>query len=248
MWSREHLKNEAKSILQSCHVQSVIVCLLVAVTSLNLRMRVNVQVPSLDISYEQVLTLFHGMIERVFVMIPAMSALFILSTLIHIFIGYPVSVGASHFFLSSRVRPSGVNLLSFGFRFDNGSYANICKTIFLKNLFISLWSLLFVIPGIYKYYQYRMVPYLLAENPSMDYQRALSLSAAMMDGEKWNTFVLDLSFIGWHFLSALTCMILTIVYVAPYQRHTETGLYIMLRERAINNGLVTPAELYAVVS
>ena len=119
--------------------------------------------------------------------------------------------------------------------------------MFLMNLFIWLWSLLFVIPGIYKAYQYRMVPYLLAENPEMDYNRALSLSASMMEGEKMNAFVLDLSFFGWYLLSVFTCGILAIVYVAPYQYHTNAGLYIALREKAINNGLASPSELYAVV-
>lgn len=248
MWSRAYLKNEAKSVLQTCHGQSILVCLLMALTSIDLQVRINVRIPSWEISFEQILTMFHGMLQRTLVLVPAMSALFIISTLIHIFAGYPIAVGASHFFLSARVRPSNINLITFGFRFDDGSYINICKTIFLKNLFISLWSLLLVIPGIYKYYQYRMVPYLLAENPTMNYQRALSLSASMMEGEKWNAFVLDLSFLGWYFLSSLTCMILAVVYVVPYQRHTDIGLYITLREKAINNGLVTPAELYAVVS
>lgn len=248
MWSRTYLKNEAKSVLHTCQGQSIIVCLLMALTSIDLQVRVNIRIPSWDISYEHILSMFHGMIQRVWVLVPAMSALFIISTLIHIFVGYPVSVGASHFLLSSRVRPSNVNLVAFGFRFDDGRYLNICKTIFLKNLFISLWSLLLVIPGIYKSYQYRMVPYLLAENPLMDYRRALSLSASMMEGEKWNAFVLDLSFIGWYFLSAFTCMILAVVYVVPYKYHTDTGLYVTLREQAINNGLVSPAELYAVVS
>ena len=49
-------------------------------------------------------------------------------------------------------------------------------------------------------------------------------------------------------ISIFTCMILAVVYVMPYQYHTNAGLYIALREKAINNGLVNPAELYAVVN
>lgn len=120
--------------------------------------------------------------------------------------------------------------------------------MFLTKLLIALWSLLFLIPGIYKTYQYRMVPYLLAENPDLDYDRVLSMSKMMMNGEKWNAFILDLSFIGWEILSIFTCLILAIAYVSPYIAHTKAGLYILLREKAINNGLINPAELYAVVN
>ena len=59
-------------------------------------------------------------------------------------------------------------------------------------------------PGIIKSYEYRMIPYILAENPSINWREAFRLSKAMMDGQKWNTFVLDLSFIGWDLLSAVT--------------------------------------------
>lgn len=245
MWSRENLKQEAKSVLRTCQGQSILICLVVGLTSMNFEIKRSININNQQLTYDQLAALSHQLIDWTITILPTVTLIFIFSALFHIFVGYPVLVGSTHFFLSSRVRPSGVNLL--GFAFGSGYYGNVCKTIFLKNLFVSLWSLLFVIPGIYKAYQYRMVPYLLAENPSMDYRRALSLSAAMMDGEKWEAFVLDLSFIGWYFLSVFTCMILALVYINPYQSHTNTGLYIALREKAINNGLVNPAELSAVV-
>ena len=62
-------------------------------------------------------------------------------------------------------------------------------------------------------------------------EEAFRLSKEMMDGEKWETFVLDLSFIGWHLLGACTFGILTILYVNPYQYYTEAELYHVLRDR-----------------
>ena len=62
----------------------------------------------------------------------------------------------------------------------------------------------------------------------MDSREALTRSREMMYGHKWNAFVLDLSFIGWNFLSALTFGILGIFYVAPYQYATNAELYAVL--------------------
>ena len=75
----------------------------------------------------------------------------------------------------------------------------------LRGLKTFLWGLLLVIPGIIKSYEYRMIPYILSENPGMDTKRAFQLSAEMMYGQKWNAFVLDLSFILWLILGAITC-------------------------------------------
>ena len=61
-----------------------------------------------------------------------------------------------------------------------------------------------------------MIPYLLAEYPEMSMEEAFSRSREMMYGEKWNAFVLDLSFIPWFLLSGLTFGIVGIFYVNPY--------------------------------
>jgi len=85
------------------------------------------------------------------------------------------------------------------------------------------------VPGIVKAYEYRMIPYLMAEDPTMTKDRAFAESKRMMTGQKWNTFVLDLSFIGWYILSAFTLGILAVFYVAPYQCLTSAALYEKLR-------------------
>ena len=60
-----------------------------------------------------------------------------------------------------------------------------------------------------------MVPYILAENPDMKTMEVLRLSKEMMDGQKWNAFVLGLSFLGWQLLGTLLCGIGTF-FVQPY--------------------------------
>ena len=118
-------------------------------------------------------------------------------------------------------------MIADGFQMN---YQGNVVTMFCRDLFIGLWSLLLVIPGIVKSYEYRMVPYILAENPSIHRKDAFKLSQEMMDGEKWNAFVLDLSFILWRLAAAFTCGILNIFYVNPYIDLTFTELYILLKE------------------
>lgn len=77
-------------------------------------------------------------------------------------------------------------------------------TIYLRALYVYLWSLLFFIPGIIASYSYCMAEYLLAENPSLTATQALSLSKEMMYGNRWRLFCLELSFLGWSLLNVLT--------------------------------------------
>ena len=109
------------------------------------------------------------------------------------------------------------------------------------NLFIFLWSLLCVIPGIYKEYQYYYIPYLLAENPYMSFDRAKELSIAMTDGEKMDIFVLDLSFIGWYLLGAI--ILIGGIFVNPYAQATYAELYAAARSKAMDTGITGPDEL-----
>ena len=139
-----------------------------------------------------------------------------------IFIFNPLTVGGTRFFVKNLQEKATVSHL--GYSFDN-NYKNIVFTMFLRDLYTFLWSLLFIIPGIVKAYEYRMIPYLLTDDPTLTRQQAFQISKKMMDGHKWNAFVLDLSFIGWHILGAMTFGILEVFYVAPYQFSTNAALY-----------------------
>lgn len=134
----------------------------------------------------------------------------------------PVEFGCRNFFRRNLDEPAKLSSLTLPF---DKNYKNAVKTAFFKDLFIWLWSLLFVIPGIIKAYEYRLVPYIFAENPDMKYSDILAESSKLMKGNKWKTFVLDLSFIGWELLSLCTCGLLSIFYVDPYRLQTDAALY-----------------------
>lgn len=150
----------------------------------------------------------------------------------------PLIVGVRKFFIKDLNEEAQVKEITFGF---DHNYKNIVKVVFFKDLYVFLWSLLFIIPGIVKAYQYRMVTYIMSENPTMDKDAALALSKEMMDGQKWNAFVLDLTFIGWRILGSLTFGILTILYVSPYQCLTNAALYEVLKKDKIE--VVTETEV-----
>lgn len=106
-----------------------------------------------------------------------------------ILVANPLIVGAQRFFVRDLNQKAEVKEVAHAF--DNGNYIELIKTMFLRELFTALWSLLFIVPGIVKSYEYRMIPYLLAEDPSMTKDQAFAESKRMMTGQKWNAFVLD---------------------------------------------------------
>lgn len=164
---------------------------------------------------------FYGMFSMIFVLLSVI--IFLVIVCFGILIGNVVRVGHARYYLENRGHQTKASELFFGFQ--GGRYGNIVFTMFVRNFYIFLWSLLFVIPGVIKSYAYQMVPYILAENPTMDRRSVLELSEEMMRGHKMEAFVLDLSFIGWMLLSGLTCGILNIFYVRPYMDATYTEFY-----------------------
>lgn len=138
----------------------------------------------------------------------------------------PLIVGCYRFFLQNSRGDGDLKALGAGFQ---GDWGNVILVMFLKNLFLALWTMLFIIPGIIKAYSYRLVPYILKENPELSGTEAITLSRKMMNGHKADAFVLDLSFLGWIILSALTCGILHIFYVGPYIQATDAELYKAIR-------------------
>lgn len=107
------------------------------------------------------------------------------------------------------------------------------KVIFLVGLFTTLWSLLFVIPGIIKSISYSQAMYILAENPEIGALEAINRSKQMMDGHKMDYFVLGLSFIGWILLGVVTLGI-AYIWIIPYMSATLTNFYNSIKTE--NNG------------
>lgn len=152
--------------------------------------------------------------------------LFIVIAAIHAFLFNPLEAGTARFFVRNLNDKAEIRELAYCY--DHG-YLNVVKTVFLRDLYIVLWGLLLIIPGIIKSYEYRMVNYILAENPEMNTKDVFAMSRDMMRGNKWRAFVLDLSFLGWHLLSLLTIGLAGIFYVFPYRNMTNAALYEFLR-------------------
>lgn len=160
-----------------------------------------------------------------------------------IFLAPIFNVGGNRFFLKLR---KGVNtgIGEVTGNFKDGNYWNIVKIFFVRNIKITLWSLLFIIPGIYKTYEYFLIDYILAVRPDIDRKSAFEMSKRLMDGYKGEAFVLSLSFIGWVLLSTFfTCGILSIAYVNPYMYATFNEFYAFVRAEGIKNGIITPMDL-----
>lgn len=111
-------------------------------------------------------------------------------------------------------------------QFDN--FGTGFAQFFLRNLYVALWSILLVIPGIVKSYSYAMTPFILAEHPELTASRAIGLSMQMMEGHKMDLFLLDLSFLGWAILAALTA---NLGYLAlnPYTNAARAAFYRQLQ-------------------
>ena len=95
---------------------------------------------------------------------------------------------------------------------------------FLMGLFIVLWSLLFLIPGIIKSFSYAMTPFILVERPELSANAAINESRRLMKGRKFDLFYLYLSFIGWFILSILSLGI-GFLWLGPYVQTSLAAFY-----------------------
>ena len=123
------------------------------------------------------------------------------------------------------------------------NYMGKVGTMALKALYIWLWSLLFVIPGIIKTYEYSMVDYIKEENPNIPAHRCFELSKTLTNGHKGDLFYLDISFLGWWILTALTWFILGVLYVGPYYYSARAFAYEELKAEAAAAGKIDLAEI-----
>lgn len=163
------------------------------------------------------------------------------SIIYSVLVANPFEVGACRFYEENSEHKARFGLILDGFK--NGAYVSNVITIFFRDLYTLLWALCLIVPGIVKSYEYKMIPYILAENPEISRERVFEISKAMMDGQKLDAFILDWSFIGWDMLRILTLGIVGILYVNPYEKATWAEFYKVMRENALESGIVTREEL-----
>ncbi len=233
MWNRAELKMRGNMAFKKNYVSAVVVALLMGIfgtvsgESSARRVSENSDIYSGN--------LFNvGMITGLLAGIATVVILIILVA--KVFVGNLLKMGGYRFFILNQTAQPGIGTLLDGFR--SGHYVNIVLTMFLRDLFTALWSLLLVVPGIVKHYEYLMVPYIIAENPAMDYKEAFQISKQMMDGEKMEAFIMDLSFLGWYLLSAVTCGLLCDFYVNPYVQASFAEMYTFNKQKAYQEGYI----------
>jgi uncharacterized membrane protein len=234
MWTRELIKERAKKVLRTTYIKAFFVSLILSIATT--RGRVNKDVRLMDYHYDYG-NIYLNLLNKIMVIVVSIAILIIL---FRVFAGWTLEVGSRKYFIQSAQGDTNLGYVIFGFGNDN--YLDIFITMFAKALYTFLWSLLFIIPGIIKGYAYRMVPYILADNPSIGHKRAIELSMEMTDGEKMNMFILDLSFLGWYLLGLLL-LIVGVCFVNPYVNATYAELYLILREEALSRKIATYEEL-----
>ncbi|MFW5960726.1 MAG: DUF975 family protein [Chitinivibrionales bacterium] len=163
-----------------------------------------------------------GVTVLYFVIVMGMNAIPVLGTIASIVLSGPLTLGLTMFFLGIvRGESVGIERLFDGFN----HVMNAFVTYILVAVFIILWSLLLIIPGLIKGLAYSMTFYILADNPEMKPLQAIEESRKMMDGNKLDLFILFLTFIGWYLLGVIT-LGLGFLWVIPYQNASLAHFYL----------------------
>ena len=148
-----------------------------------------------------------------------------------IFVAGPLTLGFTIYFLKFlKDEESNLNQLFEGFK----NYGSVLVTYLLYTIYIILWTLLFIIPGIIAQMKYSQVWFIMAEDNEISGNDALKKSKEMMDGFKMQYFLLALSFIGWILLAMLTCGI-GLLWVVPYIQTSYAKFYEALKEHQAQN-------------
>lgn len=178
-----------------------------------------------NMGLENLFTNFEAFIEQHFVGILGFLGIFMILgiaiSIVMFCLGSIVSLGYRKFNLDlvDGTNAEIGSLFSYFKHWKTAIVANLLQT-----LYIFLWSLLCVIPGIIAGYNYAMVPYILADNPNLAPREALQKSKEMMYGHRWQYFLLNLSFIGWSILCIFTCGI-GFIWLIPYINAATAEFY-----------------------
>ena len=151
----------------------------------------------------------------------------IISIFIFVFVKNVIVVGNNRYFLEQRrYHETGPGELLFPYK--NKRLKNISLVMFLKYIFQLLWNLT-IVGGIIKHYEYLLIPYIIAENPQTNWKDAFKISKQLMMGEKWRTFVLDVSLFPLTILSSVTYNLSSLFFSDAYVQCVKAELYMRIR-------------------
>lgn len=152
----------------------------------------------------------------------------VIAALVKAFLVNPVEVGANRFF-KNNVNDSTTSFGVLGEGFSD--FGRTFMTLLIRDVLVAVGLALFVIPGVYLMYAFRMVPFIVKDNPELSAIEVLKRSNEMMNGNKWQAFLLDLSFIGWYLLGAVTFGLGWFLWANPYHMSTNAALYLELKNQ-----------------
>lgn len=154
----------------------------------------------------------------------------LLALAVSVLVAGPIEAAACKFFLiNSREADKLTEVKTMLQIMDN--YKTVVITMFLRKILPYLWGILLIVPGVMKYYEYRMIPYLLSDYENITVKEAFRLSKELTRGQKMNIFKYDLSFIGWYILETITSGIASLILVFPYKSAATAELYQVLRDQ-----------------
>jgi uncharacterized membrane protein len=254
-YDHQRIKLNAKEHVKANQGNTIIVALLVMLLGLDGNSRVtfprfNSSYGSSDYNhyrnYSSAYSSTHGAEDAFDKMFPFLTGLFaiimfilLLVFLYSILVAPVIKMGAAGWFSRSlRQESPNISMMFSAFKFWGSA---VCLSL-LKSVYIFLWSLLLIVPGIIKGIAYSMTDYIKMDNPNLSASRVIEMSKIMTDGRKADLFYLRLSFIGWQLLSGLTCGILGIVYVNPYFYSAMAQAYEVLKAEAIDSGKLMAEE------
>lgn len=231
MWSIAELKSRGKQAFRANYWQSVAVSFVMAIfaggTASAASNRVQsttseVTVEGAGVSPEQAAFLAAVVLGVIF-------TVGIVGSIVHALLANPIEVGGRRFFEKNANDPTTqFNTMFEGFQ----DYGRVLVTMLIRDVFILLWTLLLIIPGAMKAYSYRLVPYLVKDRPELSPMEVLAESEALMRGNRWQAFVMDLSFLGWLLLGVVTLNLGNIFWTNPYMNATDAELYRTLTGQA----------------
>ena len=258
MWTRAELKDQAKAVLKKSYWKAFLVSLILAFigggsggSGGNSRFNFDGSSGSFNDFTNGFEQGYNGTgnvdmsgldgvdLSFIFIFLGIFLLIFLAIILFRVLVGTVIEVGCQKYFVKATEEEFSINHVMSGFK--KGKYGNIVLTMLYRGVLLFLWTLLLIIPGIIKSYAYRFVPYILADNPEITPKRAIEISNQMTNGQKFEMFVLDLSFIGWYILGTLALFV-GVLFVNPYVNQTFAQLYVTLRGDIIKSGQSSYAE------
>lgn len=162
-----------------------------------------------------------AVLTTILAIVGVVAIIAIIFSFVYMIIGGAVSIGYASFNLD-LIDEKDARVGSLFDHFDEWKKAFVARI--LQSIYIALWSLLFIIPGIMASFSYVMVSYVMAENPELSAREALKESRRIMKGNRWRFFCMTFSFIGWNLLVVLTLGIASL-WVVPYEQAAIAAFY-----------------------